>query len=105
MSERTYAYFMALIGVVCAWVVIRWSFSHASLTLRNALVQGFFVGFRLAPVTIEIEGKGHEDQRLDHDFRMRRAGQWHVSAGRMRSDIYRPSKLTGRSDVLENAGG
>src|SRR5579862_4835199 len=54
MSERTYAYFMALIGVVCGWVVIRWSFSPASLTLRNALVQGFFVGFGLALVTIEI---------------------------------------------------
>ena len=26
MSERTYAYFMALIGVVCGWVVIRRSF-------------------------------------------------------------------------------
>jgi hypothetical protein len=54
MSERTYAYYMALIGVVCGWVVIHWSFSPASLTLRNALVQGFFVGFGLALVTIEI---------------------------------------------------
>ena len=54
MSERTYAYYMALIGVVCGWVVIRWSFSPASLTLRNALVQGFFVGWGLALVTIEI---------------------------------------------------
>src|SRR5258708_35288238 len=54
MSERTYAYFMALIGVVCGLVVMRRSFSPASLTLRNALVQGFFVGFGLALVTIEI---------------------------------------------------
>jgi hypothetical protein len=54
MSERTYAYYVALIGVVCGWVVIRWSFSPASLTLRKALVQGFFVGFGLALVTIEI---------------------------------------------------
>ena len=45
MSERTYAYFIALIGVVCGWVVIRRSFSPDSLTLRNALVQGFFVGY------------------------------------------------------------
>ena len=45
---------MALIGMVCGWVVIHWSFSPASLTLRNALVQGFFVGFGLALVTIEI---------------------------------------------------
>jgi hypothetical protein len=54
MSERSYAYYMALIGVVCGWVVIRRSFSPASLTLRDALVQGFFVGFGLALVTIEI---------------------------------------------------
>ena len=54
MSERTYAYYVALIGVVCGWVVIRWSFSPASLTRRNVLVQGFFVGFGLALVTIEI---------------------------------------------------
>ena len=54
MSEKTYAYFIALIGVVCGWVVIRRSFSPASLSLHNALVQGFFVGFGLAVVTIEI---------------------------------------------------
>jgi hypothetical protein len=44
MSERTYTYFTPLIGVVCGWVVIRWSFSPASLTLPNALVQGVLVG-------------------------------------------------------------
>ena len=54
MSGRTYAYYTALIGAVCGWVVIRRSVSPASLTLRNALVQGFFVGFGLAVVTIEI---------------------------------------------------
>jgi hypothetical protein len=54
MSARTYAYFMAFIGVVCGWVIIRWCLFPASPTLRNALVQGFFVGFGLAVVTIEI---------------------------------------------------
>ncbi|HWC97059.1 MAG TPA: DUF1214 domain-containing protein [Candidatus Sulfopaludibacter sp.] len=54
MSERAYAYFMALIALVCGWVVIRRFFSPASLTLRSALVPGFFVGFGLAVVTIEI---------------------------------------------------
>jgi hypothetical protein len=54
MSQRTYAYFTALIGLVCGWVVIRWSLSPASLTLRNALVQGVFVGWGLAVVTVEI---------------------------------------------------
>ena len=43
-----------LIGAVCGWVVIRRFLSPASMTLRDALVQGFFVGFGLAVVTIEI---------------------------------------------------
>lgn len=54
MSQRTYSYFMTLIALICGWVVIRRLLSPASLTLRNALVQGFFVGFGLAIVTIEI---------------------------------------------------
>ncbi len=54
MSERTYAYFTAFIAAVCGWVVIRWSFSPASLTLRNALVQGVLVGWGFAVVTVEI---------------------------------------------------
>lgn len=54
MSERTYAYFTALIGAVCVWVVIHRFFSPASLTWRNALVQGVLVGWGLAVVTIEI---------------------------------------------------
>ena len=54
MSERAYAYFTALIGVVCGWVVIRWAFSPASLTLRHALVQGVLVGWGMAVVTVEI---------------------------------------------------
>lgn len=45
---------MAVVGVVCGWVIIRRCLSPESLTLRNALVQGFFVGFGLAVVTIEI---------------------------------------------------
>lgn len=54
MSERTYAYFVALIGAVCAYVVFHRLFFPASLTLRNALVQGFFIGWGLAVVTVEI---------------------------------------------------
>lgn len=54
MSARTYANFVTLIGVVCGYVVIRRFVSPDSLTLRNALIQGFFVGFGLAIVTIEI---------------------------------------------------
>lgn len=54
MSGRTYALFITLIGAVCGYVVINRFFSADSLTLRNALVQGFFVGYGLALVTIEI---------------------------------------------------
>ncbi len=54
MSDRTYAILMTLIGLVCGYVVIRWSFFPTSLTLRNALIQGILVGFGLALVTIEI---------------------------------------------------
>jgi hypothetical protein len=54
MSARTYAYYMALIGAVCGWVIIRRSFFPGSLILRDALVQGFLVGFGLAVVTIEV---------------------------------------------------
>ncbi|MFN2196739.1 MAG: DUF1214 domain-containing protein [Anaerolineales bacterium] len=55
MSDRTYAYLTALIGVICGWVIIVHIFFKANtMTLRNDLVQGFFVGFGLAVVTIEI---------------------------------------------------
>jgi len=54
MSERTYPYFIALIGAVCGYVLIHRLLFPSSLTLRNALVQGFFVGWGLAVVTVEI---------------------------------------------------
>jgi hypothetical protein len=54
MSKRTYAIYIALIGVVCAYVIGRSFLFADALTLRNALVQGFFVGFGLAVVTVEI---------------------------------------------------
>lgn len=54
MSGRTYSIYVSLIGAVCGYVVIRRFLSPDSLTLRNALIQGFFVGFGLAIVTIDI---------------------------------------------------
>jgi hypothetical protein len=54
MSQRTYPYFVAFIGLVCGYVLIHRFLFPASLTLRNALVQGFFVGWGLAVVTVEI---------------------------------------------------
>jgi hypothetical protein len=56
MSDRTYTIFITLIGAVCGYVVIKRVLSADSLILRNALIQGFFVGFGLAVVTIEIFG-------------------------------------------------
>ena len=58
MSQRTYTIFVTLVGLVCAWVVIHWFvLSPASLTLRNALIQGTLVGFGFAVVTVEILAK------------------------------------------------
>jgi hypothetical protein len=55
MTDRTYGIFTALIGVICGYVIVHWFFFGGSIiTLRNALVQGFLVGFGLAIVTIEI---------------------------------------------------
>ncbi|HEY3744279.1 MAG TPA: DUF1214 domain-containing protein [Bryobacteraceae bacterium] len=54
MSERTYGYFTTLIAAVCGWVIIHRSLSPASLTLRNALVQGVLIGWGLVVVTVEI---------------------------------------------------
>jgi hypothetical protein len=54
MSGRRYAIFVALTGAVCGYVVIRRVLSPDALTLRNALIQGFFVGFGLAVATVEI---------------------------------------------------
>lgn len=54
MSDRTYALATALIGVICGFVIIRSFLFADSMTLRNDVVQGFFVGFGLAIVTIEI---------------------------------------------------
>jgi hypothetical protein len=54
MSEKTYAYFTTLMGAVCGYVVIHRFFFPAPLTLRNALVQGLFVGWGFAVVTVEI---------------------------------------------------
>jgi hypothetical protein len=57
MSDRTYAYMIALIGLICGYVIIHSLFFADSVTVRNGLVQGFFVGFGLAIVTIEISAR------------------------------------------------
>ena len=54
MTARTYSFLTALIGVVCVYVIIRSFLFPDSLTLRNDLVQGFFVGGGLGVVAVEI---------------------------------------------------
>jgi hypothetical protein len=54
MSDKTYSYLTTLIGIICGYVVIRRILSPDLLTVRNGLIQGFFAGFGLAIVTIEI---------------------------------------------------
>src|SRR5207244_9881972 len=54
MSDKTYKIYITLSGAVCSYVVVNRYFAADSLTLRNDLIQGFFGGFGLAVVTIEI---------------------------------------------------
>jgi len=54
MTNRTYTYLTAVIGVVCGYVIVRSILSAESLTVRNDLVQGFLVGAGLGVVAVEI---------------------------------------------------
>jgi hypothetical protein len=54
MTNRTYTFLTALIGVICGYVIIRSVLFADSLTVRNDLVQGFFVGAGLGVVAVEI---------------------------------------------------
>ncbi len=107
MSERTYAYFMAFIALVCGWVLVRRSFSPASLTLRDALVQGFFVGFGLAVVTIEIVARA-KATRINGWITIFGCGE--PGNGMFLGDACArifpcPDSPSARSDVLENSDG
>src|SRR5437868_14606557 len=54
MTNRTYTLFTSFIGVICSYVIVRSFVSADSLTVRNDLVQGFFVGAGLGVVAVEI---------------------------------------------------
>jgi hypothetical protein len=54
MTNRTYTFLTAVIGVICGFVIIRSVLFADSLTVRNDLVQGFFVGAGLGVVAVEI---------------------------------------------------
>ena len=54
MTNRTYSLLVGLIGVVCGYVIVRSVLFVDSLTVRNDLVQGAFVGAGLGVVAVEI---------------------------------------------------
>jgi len=54
MTSRTYSFLAALIGVICAVVIVRSFLFADSLTVRNDMVQGFFTGAGLGVVAVEI---------------------------------------------------
>ncbi len=52
--SRTYAYFAALVGVICgAFIVYLFFFPHAR-TVRSDVVQGVLIGYGLAFVTAQV---------------------------------------------------
>jgi hypothetical protein len=54
MTNRTYTYLTGLIGVICAFVIIRKFLFEDSLNVRNDLLQGVLVGAGLGVVAVEI---------------------------------------------------
>lgn len=54
MSHRTYTFLTIFIGVICIYVIVHSLLFPNLVTLRNAIVQGFFIGFGLAVVTTQI---------------------------------------------------
>jgi len=54
MTGRTYSFLVAVIGMICVYAIIRSVLFADSLTLRNDLIQGFFVGAGLGVVAVEI---------------------------------------------------
>lgn len=71
MSSKLFTVYVGLIGALCGYAVIRRSLAPDVLTLRSALVQGFFVGFGAAIVTIEIVAR----------IRMTRVNGWVTAFG------------------------
>lgn len=57
MSNRTYSYLTALIGVVIAFFFIHSFFFGHSRTVRNDLLQGILVGVGLGFITVQILGR------------------------------------------------
>jgi hypothetical protein len=54
VTNRTFSFLTAVIGVICGFVIIRKLLFADSLSVRNDLVQGFLVGAGLGVVALEI---------------------------------------------------
>jgi hypothetical protein len=54
MNNRTSTFLTALVGLICGLFIIYLFFFAHSRTLRNDVVQGFFIGFGLAFVSAQI---------------------------------------------------
>ncbi len=56
---RTYTYLMALVGVVCAYFIVRLLFftDLSTRTVRSDIVQGMLIGAGLAFVTAQVYGR------------------------------------------------
>jgi hypothetical protein len=55
MSKRMFTLYTVIIGLVCAYVIIRHLFfGAASASLRNDVIQGFLIGFGLSFVTAQV---------------------------------------------------
>jgi hypothetical protein len=52
--NRTSTYLAILVGVICGWFLIHLFFFAQTRTVRNDVVQGFFIGFGLAFVSAQI---------------------------------------------------
>ena len=57
MSARTYSYLAVVIAVVLGWFFINSILSPSPRTLFHDVVQGFFTGFGLAYITLQVLGR------------------------------------------------
>jgi hypothetical protein len=65
--SKTYTYLIALVGVVCAYFLIRLFFfmDLSSRTVRNDVIQGILIGIGLAFVTIYIFAKTRATKKIN----------------------------------------
>jgi hypothetical protein len=57
MTKKNYALFIALIGVICGYVIIKVLFFIHTRPIHTDVIQGIFVGFGMAIVIAQIVAK------------------------------------------------